>query len=302
LIHTGTANNCAVVTVVACPNIGASYRESGETHKAELKWQLDPAKMVYFLYSTGFRPGGNNRSVFQNGKLQNVAPYQADTLSNYELGWKTSWFDHTLYVNGAVFWEDWSKVQYSLPGVLGIFYTVNAGDARSRGIEASVTWKATHALTLSFNGTFADTRLTTPFCDQQHGCDPASGGRLFAPAGTRLPVDPRIKMNGNARYSFEVGNYDAYVMAGFNTQTGTLTQLRTDWEAIAGPTGGFTTFDLSGGLSVDRYTLTAYVNNMFDRRGVLGKNDQCAPSICGPYLRNYITKPQEFGLKVGYKF
>jgi len=290
------------VTVHACPNIGDGYHESGETHKVELKWQLDPAKMVYFTYSTGFRPGGINRSVFQAGKLQNVPNYKADTLSNYELGWKTSWFDHTLYVNGAVFWEDWDKTQYSLPGVLGIFYTVNAGNARSRGIESSVAWKATHALTLSFNGTFADARLTTPFCDQNNGCDPANGGTVFAPAGTRLPITPRIKVNGNAKYNFEVGKFDAYVMAGFNAQSDTTSELRTDWETIVGPTGGFTTFDLSGGVAVDRYAVTAYLNNMFDKRGVLSKNDQCAPSICGANLRNYITKPQEFGLKVSYKF
>jgi outer membrane receptor protein involved in Fe transport len=297
-----TSNNCAVATVIGCPNINASYRESGETHKLGIKWQVDPARMLYFTYSTGFRPGGNNRSVFQNNKLQNVPPFKADTLANFELGWKSSWFDHTLYFNGALFWENWHDVQYSLPGVLGIFYTVNAGNARSRGIETQVTWKATHALTLSFNGTFADAHLTSPFCDQQNGCDPANGGRLFAPAGTRLPVDPRIKVNGNAKYSFDVGKFDAYVMAGFNTQSGALSQLRTDWEATVGPTGGFTTFDLSGGLSLDHYTITAYLNNIFDNRGVLVKNDQCAPSVCGAYLRNYVAKPQLFGLKVGYKF
>ena len=51
----------------------------------------------------------------------------------------------------------------------------------------------------------------------------------------------------------------------------------------------------------DRTTVTAYVNNMFDKRGVLSKNSACVPSTCGPYERNYVVKPQEFsaGQEIG---
>ena len=295
-------NRCAVATVIGCANTDKAYRESGETHKVELKWQLDPARMAYLIYSTGFRPGGNNRPAFVSStKKQEPPPFVADTLTNYEIGWKSSWFDRKLYFNGALFWEVWHKFQYSQPGVLGIFYTVNAGDARSRGVEAQVLWKATSATTLTFNGTYADARLTTNFCSLQFGCSSANGG-FFVPAGTPLPVNPKLKLNGTAKYRFELGKYDGYVQAGFNYQSDTTSFLRTDFESVAGPTGGFTTFDLSGGLSLDKITVTAYANNLFDNRGVLSKNSACVPSDCGPYERSYVVKPQEYGLKVGYKF
>jgi outer membrane receptor protein involved in Fe transport len=226
-------HRCAVVTVTACPNIDKTYHETGETHKLELKWQMDPAKMLYFIYSTGFRPGGNNRTAFSFGKTQQVAPFKSDKLTNYELGWKTSWLDHKLFVNGALFWEEWKDVQYSEPGLLGIYFTVNAGNARSQGIENQVTWKATQALTLSASGTWLVARLTTPFCDQANGCD----ARVFAASGTQLPVDPKLKLNGNAKYNFDIGRYDAYAQGGFNFQSGTTSQLRTDWEQIVGDDG-----------------------------------------------------------------
>jgi len=302
----GVLGCSAPATVISCPNFDKTYHETGETHKLELKWQLDPAKMLYAIYSTGFRPGGNNRDAVALGKRQIVPPYKSDTLSNYEVGWKTSWLDRTLYVNGAVFWEEWDKTQFSLPGILGIYYTVNAGHARSQGVESQVTWKATHHTTLSASGTWLVSRLTTPFCNQVNGCiptnDPATSGQLFAPAGTQLPVTPKLKLNGTARYNFEAGRYDGYVQGGVNFQSATTSQLRTDWEALVGPTASFTTFDLSGGLSLERYSVTAYLNNMFDRRGILSKNSFCVPNVCGPYERLYPTKPQEFGLKVGYKF
>jgi iron complex outermembrane receptor protein len=306
LTNSVAVNNCAVATATACPNTNKAYSESGETHKLELKWQLDPAKMTYFIYSTGFRPGGNNRPAYistaTGPKRQDVPPFAADTVTNYEIGWKTSWLDRKLYLDGAIFWEDWRKVQYSLPGILGIYYTINAGDARSRGVEAQLLWKATSATTLSFNGTFVDPRLTTNFYDPVQPCNATNGSSLCAAAGTKLPVTPRVKLNSTAKYSFEVGQYEAYVQGGVNYQSGTRTWLRDDFEAASGPTGGFTTFDLSSGVSLDKTTVTAYINNMFDRRGVLSKNSVCVPSDCGPYERNYIVKPQEFGLKVGYRF
>lgn len=303
LANAASVNHCAVQIAYDCPNTNKAYQESGETHKAELKWQIDSARMAYLTYSTGFRPGGNNRPAYVSStKKQDLPPFAADTLTNYEIGWKTSWLDHKLYFNGAVFWDIWRKIQYSEPGVLGIFYTVNAGDARSRGVETQVLWRATHAITLSLNGTYDDARLTSPFCNQQFGCNPANGGQLLAQVGTPLPITPKIKLNSTAKYDFEVGEYSAYVQAGVNYQGDTTQNLRTDFESIIGPTGGFTTFDLSAGVTLDKTTVTAYANNLFDDRGVLSKNIACVPSDCGPYERNYVIKPQLFGIKVAYKF
>ncbi len=307
LANAALALNCAVATVTACPNTNKVYRETGETHKLELKWQIDPNKMAYALYSTGFRPGGINRPVAistpNNGeKIQDIPDFRSDTLANYELGWKTSWLDQKLTVNGALFWEQWKRVQYSLPGILGIFYTVNAGNARSQGIEASANWRATHNLSLAFNGTYLYARLTSDFCAQT-GCDPnVNSGQLFAPAGTQLPITPRVKGTASARYGFDVGDVDAYVLGAVSYQNSTPSQLRSDWEAIVGPTGGFTTVDLSGGAAIDKISYAAYANNLFNRLGVLSKNEACASSSCLSYARTYLAKPMEIGVKLSYRF
>lgn len=62
-----TLFGCTGTTVQQCPNINKKYNEAGETHKVNLSWKIDPARMVYFTYSTGFRPGGNNRDAFALG-------------------------------------------------------------------------------------------------------------------------------------------------------------------------------------------------------------------------------------------
>ena len=293
---------CTGTTAQQCPNINKKYNEAGETHKVNLSWKIDPARMVYFTYSTGFRPGGNNRDAFALGQLQSFGPYKSDTITNYEVGWKTSWLDRTLRVNGALFWEEWNKVQYSEPGLLGIYYTVNAGKARSRGVEGDINWTIAHHLTLSASGTYVDAKLTTPFCNSVTGCDPTNGGQVFAPSGTRLPVQPKFKINGTARYDFNVGDYKSFLQAGVNHQSGTLSYLTTVGEAAIGPTKGFTTFDFSAGTGRGNWTVSAFIQNAFDKRGILSKNSVCTPGLCGQYARLYPTKPQFFGLRFGQKF
>ena len=87
--HTGVAN-CAKPLVPSrfggpCTNVNKHVYEWGETHKFNLQWQIDDADMLYATYSTGFRPGGVNR-------VGSLPPYQSDSLTNYEIGWKTRWW------------------------------------------------------------------------------------------------------------------------------------------------------------------------------------------------------------------
>ena len=280
---------CTAQTVQACPNVDKRYVQSGETHKVNLAWQVTPTKMLYATYSTGFRPGGNNRDAFARGRQQVIPPYQADTLTNYELGWKTSWFDRKLRVNGALFWEVWNGVQYSLPGLLGIYYTVNAGAARSRGIEGDVNWVIADHLTLSASGTYLDAQLTKDF------------GTL-ALKGTRLPVQPRLKVNATARYDFETGALRNFVQGSVNHQSGTRSYLTDAGEAVLGPTKPFTTFDFSIGTAINNMTVSLFAQNAFDERGILSKNTVCAPNTCGAYARLYAVRPQRFGIRFGQKF
>ena len=294
-------SDCLAQNANECPTIDKRYTEAGETHKVNLTWKIDRDRMIYATYSTGFRPGGNNRKVIFNGQTLNPPPYRADTLTNYEIGWKTSWFGRSLRFNGALFLEDWKDVQYSLPGLLGIFSTYNAGKARSKGVEADINWTL-GGLNLAASGTYVDAKLTSPFCDVVNGCDPANGGELFAPKGQRLPITPKFKINGTARYTFDMGSAKSFVQAGVNHQSGTTSYLTTAGAAAFGPTKGFTTFDFSAGAELWGLSLEAFIVNAFDKRGVLSKNSYCAPALCSDFLRYYFTKPQFFGLKVGQKF
>ncbi len=115
--------------LLPCINTNKEVVENGETHKVNLTYQIDPDRMVYATYSTGFRPGGINR-------LPGVAPYNSDRITNMEVGWKTSWLDNRLRANGALFYERWDDMQLSVFGPNGITSIVNAANAYTKGFES----------------------------------------------------------------------------------------------------------------------------------------------------------------------
>ena len=293
------AANCVPVNQPdrPCNNFNKKSVQSGETHRVNLTWRIDPEHLVYATYSTGYRPGGNNRRP-------GINPYKPDTLSNYELGFKTSWFDRKLRINGAVFYEKWKDLQYGLSpiGSAGVTNIYNAGDARVYGAEADFNLQL-GALTLSASGAYIDAKLTTDFCSIGAGGNvDCTLGTIAVPRGTSLPVQPKFKGNGTARYKFDFGNSTGFIQGSMLHQSGTRSYL-TDLEAnLLGPTKGFTTFDFSVGADFGRFNIEAFIQNAFDQRGILSINTVCVPSICGAGRRFYPVKPQQFGLKLGTKF
>lgn len=280
-----------------CLLFDKTVEETGETHKVNLTWKIDPDKMLYATYSTGFRPGGINRRV-------GVNPYKSDKLDNFEVGFKSQLLDRTLTFNVAAFYENWKSLQYGLAafGSVGVISTYNAGDAHIYGVEGDFNWRI-GALTLAGSATYIDAKLVTDFCPIDTTGNPnCSGGNIAAPKGTRLPIQPKFKGGLSARYAYPVGSVDAYVQAGVNHQSGTRSNLNDLEAGLLGDTKGFTTVDAAIGGKWGNYTFELFAQNLFDERGILSVNTVCVPTICGAYARSYPIKPQMFGVKAGWRY
>ena len=286
---------------LTCINNNIPYEQTGETHKVNLTWQVDDRRMLYATYSTGFRPGGGNRIAPNN-------PYKADTLSNYEVGFKTSW-EGGLRLNGAVYYLDWKGVQYGVVpfGFQGAGITVNAGNARIYGVEIDGDYRA-GGLTLSWSGAYNDAQLSTNFCnldpvlrvEQLATCDlPA---QIAAAKGTRLPRQPKFKGTASARYEFDVGQYAAFMQGSMFYQTSSTSDLDVADNLLLGNTDGFASFDLSLGAKRGNVSVEFFMQNIFDKRGILSKNTFCSIDYCADSARSFPIRPQFFGLKIGQRF
>jgi iron complex outermembrane receptor protein len=162
-------------------------------------------------------------------------------------------------------------------------------------------------LTLSVSGTYVDAKTTTRFCESTETLTVTSTcgeDTLVAPSGTKLPVTPDFKGNATARYTFQAGNYDSFVQAAVFHQGSTTFGLEEVHNEHVGDTPAFTTLDLSGGFGQNNWKLEAFIQNVTDERGQLGRFSQCNDGIyyCNDHARVYPVKPQFFGIKFGQSF
>ena len=286
--HTGVAGCFAgeIVPNTPCTDLQKVVNGSGETHKLNLTWRIDDAHMVYATYSTGFRPGGVNRRA-------EFAPYDADTLANYEIGWKTTWADGRFRWNGAIYDEEWSGFQFSFLGPNSLTLIANAGDARSRGIESDISWLPIDGLTITAAGAYTDATLLQDYCGLFAGTavvtqcpGPLDPDGPQAAKGTTLPVTPRWKGNATVRYDWAIGDWTAHVQGSVTYQSKVWSDLRDVDRALLGPQPAFTTADFNVGIDSDQFSIEAFVVNAFDERGQVLRYAECTTEVCGngPYV------------------
>ncbi len=284
-----------------CKDLLNRAAQSGQTHRVNVTYKFDNDRMVYATMSTGFRPGGVNR-------LLSVPPYNPDYLTNYEIGTKTTWFNHRLRVNGAVFMERWTNAQFAYPGPNGVNVVINAGRAEIKGLELEVHYKVSKGLTLSSSATFLDSKLLTNVCHYPSPTltctEPSLGGKdnaIFAPAGSRLPVSSKFKGNLIVRYEWNTGEYRWHSQLAGVYQSNALSSLKLADEAIVGPSPGYGTVDLSLGAAKNSWSVDLFVSNALDSRGQAIRYPTCAPSVC--QLINVIpTRPRLVGLNFSQRF
>jgi outer membrane receptor protein involved in Fe transport len=257
-----------------CDNLNAVVAQKGNTPKANLTYKITDDKLIYATFSKGFRPGGVNR---RGG----FPPYKPDYLTNYEIGWKTSWANNRLRFNGAVFDEEWKDFQFSYLGTNSLTIVTNASGARIRGIESSLEFAVTNGLKLSAGGTYLDPKLTKPFCKDvtlsYADCALPANNYNYAASGTTLPVTPKFKGNVTIRNEFGLGDYAAFTQAAFAYQTSSRSALIPAEQAALGTQGAYGILDLSAGIQRDNHSYELYVNNATNKHADLYRYSECTP-------------------------
>lgn len=136
--------------------------------KFATQYKFDDDKMLYALYSEGFRLGGKNSL---RAAAAGVVPetYKPDVLENYELGFKTQWLDDRLLVNVSLFFMEWSDIQLagdtSEDDPWWLRGTFNGGKAEQKGVELQTEWRVSDRFSLEVGGFVADPEFSEGFVD-----------------------------------------------------------------------------------------------------------------------------------------
>src|SRR5882724_5607398 len=156
--------NAAVCQVDGVPPTGAPCINSFDnwfsnvSYTAGLDWQATERVMLYAKTSRGFRAGGTNQ------RSNPALPYAPETVTDYEIGAKSDWFERRLRVNLAAYHSDYKNIQRSVfvnESQSFVTEIQNAAAAKINGVELEITARPFTALTLSASGAYTMPKYST---------------------------------------------------------------------------------------------------------------------------------------------
>ena len=293
---------------------------SGVLFKGNLTYKFDGGSLVYATYSEGFRPGGFNRRPCRLGSTICPTPetfrqrtaYRPDFVKNYEVGAKLALLNHSLQINLAAYQIDWTDIQQTVfdQNISNQTFTTNLSDARIRGVEGDLTWRATRELTINGAFSYNDSKLTRY----------RQNTTVLRPIGSELALSPKFQGNLRARYETELSSgLRPFVQGGihyvgrsissiidnvsirYNGPAVTYNGVRVNTGDVSTPlvTGqpqsAYTTFSASIGVSKDQWSLELYGENLSDARPQLfiSGNDGIN--------RTTTSRPLSAGLRASFK-
>jgi len=261
------------------------------TYLVTPQFKISDNLMVYVRVASGYRIGGPNFG----GTPQTPPDYKPDRSENYEIGIKGDVFEHRLNFAASAYYIAWRDFQIALGDPF--YYVGNAGDAKSEGLELSVQTRPATGLTISAQGSYNDAALT------QDLPKAVVDGGTYGLAGDPLPYS--IRWSGGLSAQQDVSLTKNW--RGFVGGTLTYTGLR-QGEFVGPPPSirahfpGYATINANGGARTDSWLINVYVNNLADRRAVVGGNNFVYATGVTSGWYGTVIQPRTVGLSVSRSF
>ena len=245
------------------PELGASYALCENTR-------------LFARSAIGVKPAGF--SAFASTPA--TARYDEETAWTNELGAEFSLPDQHLGFSVTGFWNLIKDYQVNRPDLYSTdYFTVNADQVTSLGIEAEGQWQPIEGLTLQGSAGY----VNAAFDDYQ---DPLVPGLSYD--GNAVPFVPEFTGALGARYDFACGFYAQTAVR----LTGTTYFDETNNRAYR--QGSFACWDAEIGYDTEHYSVALFGRNLLDEEYYTFINPQIAAGSPGD--------PQVFGVRAKLKF
>jgi outer membrane receptor protein involved in Fe transport len=275
---------------------GGSADFSGESSESPFTWSISPRfsfnedNSIYLRVATGFRPGGPN--IVPPAAPANVPRFfDSDTLTSYEVGYKSTFADDKFALDVAAYYLDWEDIQL-LVRVNDFGVNTNGGTAISKGVEFTASLFPSDGLRLSFNGAYTDAYLT-------EDTDPVLVGGLDGDPLSFVP-DWGFGLSADYEWAFR-GDSTAYVggTLGYTGDRPYSFSAR-DSDGSLSEISSYTNLNLRAGLRTERWNFELYGKNVTDEMGITSVGTGTT-AASGRVDLAYI-RPATYGLLVGLNF
>lgn len=301
-----TASKASSGFVIGPVPTGSTFtiKEDGFNPKVALEFKANEDFLLYGSVSKGFRTGGTNEALpgpSTNIGAQCIAElaslglsgqtdtYGSDSLTNYEVGAKTSWLDRKLNVNAALFYIDWKNIQTNVFLKCGFSIKANETSQISKGAEFEINARVTDSLTLNLNASYTNAELAK---DSQ---------TLAARKGDRAPYVPEWNIGGGFQYrrpaefvgpnaEFYLNGDVSYLSEAFSeySVSPSVRRLKVPSSVIG---------NLAVGIDTGRVSIGVFAKNLWDERIVTSiDTDRNQPAT---YTR---ARPRTVGVNLSVDF
>lgn len=282
-------------------NASASF--SKVTWKVGLDYDLSDATLLYGTVSTGYKAGGFNDGCEVTTpncsgpvvKSHDALYYQPETLTSYEVGFRSKLAGNMAQINGNVFHYDYKNLQLSqlrdIGGGATGNVTSNAGAAKVDGVELEGIVMATSNNRFDFSVAMLNARYTqfTPIPGVSlagKALDRSPATVLSAGYTYTLPLNGsgNLQFGVHSRYSDEYVMYSGTLLAFFHQPSFTKTDLTVTYTAPE-----------------ERWYVQAFGKNLEDEVTVTS----VGVALAFPGLNNggaQFADPRTFGVRAGVKF
>jgi len=267
--------------------------ESGKTNfKAGLNYKPAEHALVYFSFSQGFREGGFNE--FAPDAFPTFPHYfRPDTLSNFELGWKSQYFAGHLRWDGALYYMPWKDYQVDVDVPTAPFtFNANIGDARIYGIESRLEWQQS-GLHLMVNADWRDATLRT---------DEFQNPAFVAVPGEHLPDSPALSFSALGRYEWNLhAALRAFMQLDLSYKGSMWNDLRID-QRVLQPAYSLWNLRLGVSRADDTWRAEAFVTNLWNSNAELFANTSSYDMYPGASNPIIAVPPRTVGLRLTYRW
>lgn len=188
--------------------------------KGSIDFKWTPDVLQYATISQGTKSAGFDyraQTPTAAGVLQAQLPYNPETVTNYETGFKTDWLNGRLRANISAFYIRFDDIQITTTDpATTISHRFNAGRGSTRGVEFEGTAIPVSGLQFDINASYLKARLDK-FLGNTPSITTLPDGRILRSGpfqGAVLPYSPKWQGRFAATWNLPIKTKGSWVLQG----------------------------------------------------------------------------------------
>jgi iron complex outermembrane receptor protein len=265
-----------------------------------IDWTPVEKTLLYATASRGFKAGSYpNIATATNFSLK---PVVQESVTAYELGFKSRPAGNRLLLDGAIFYYDYKNKQQELPeldplGVFGLLNSVlNIPKSDVRGAELTVKYIPLRRLTLQAAVTYLDSAVTGNFMNYDQFSNPINF------KGEPLPNTPKWAFSVGPRYDWDLGSsYSAFIAGDVRYTSKTQSYFGAEEAVRAGypseVNNAYALLNLRAGIESEdgHWRYEVFGDNVTNTY-------YTTQSVRVDTVARYVGMPATYGIRVGYRY